>query len=127
MLQVARLAPKMLGESTALVKDFLLRQQNPDGGFSDRTGKSDLYYTVFGLDGLIALQADLPEQSGSGLDEIIARANGYLAGFGTGECLDFVHLCCLARGWTAVATLSHTRVNLANIREPLQRRIEAFR
>ena len=52
---MARLAPKTLGDSTDLVREFLLRQINPDGGFKDRSGASDLYYTVFGLDGLIGL------------------------------------------------------------------------
>ncbi len=36
MLQVARLAPKVLDESAGLVREFLLRQQNQDGGFKDR-------------------------------------------------------------------------------------------
>ena len=56
MLQVARLAPKQLGESRDLVSAFLRERVNPDGGFQDRAGASDLYYTVFGLDALIALQ-----------------------------------------------------------------------
>jgi prenyltransferase beta subunit len=60
MLQVARLAPKVLEDSALLVRDFLLRQFNENGGFTDRTGRSDLYYTVFGIDGLIALQAEMP-------------------------------------------------------------------
>ena len=60
MLQVARLAPTQLGESRDLVAGFLREQLNPDGGFQDRSGTSDLYYTVFGLDGLIALQEQLP-------------------------------------------------------------------
>ena len=49
MLQVARVAPKVLGDATELVRNFLASQQNPDGGFRDRDGESDLYYTVFGL------------------------------------------------------------------------------
>ena len=60
MLQVARLAPKQLGESRDLVSAFLRERVNPDGGFQDRAGASDLYYTVFGLDGLIALQEEVP-------------------------------------------------------------------
>jgi len=92
MLQVARLAPKQLGESRDLVTAFLRERLNPDGGFQDRAGASDLYYTVFGLDALIALQEDLPvEQTGA-----------YLSGFHDGADLDFVHLACLARGWTAL-------------------------
>ena len=93
MLQVARLAPKLLGESAGLVRDFLRGQQNDDGGFKDRTGRSDLYYTVFGIDGLLALQAEFSA----------ARLADYLRSFGAGEELDFVHLCCLARGWAALA------------------------
>lgn len=92
MLQVARLAPTQLGESRDLVVRFLHEQLNPDGGFQDRAGDSDLYYTVFGLDALVALQADLP----------IDRASEYLARFGDGDGLDFVHLACLARAWAAL-------------------------
>ncbi len=51
-----------------------------------------LYYTVFGVDGLLALRADVP--SGALL--------GYLRSFGDGEALDLVHLACLARGWGAL-------------------------
>ena len=56
MLQVARLARKVLGESAELTRKFVLTQINEDGAFKDRTGKSDLYYTVFGLESLIALE-----------------------------------------------------------------------
>ena len=62
MLQVARLAPNLLREATERVDDFLRKQINPDGGFRDRAGRSDLYYTVFGLEGLIALRQDPPYQ-----------------------------------------------------------------
>ena len=58
MLQVARLAPKVLGDSTELIREFLIHQQNSDGGFKDRAGKSDLYYTVFGMDTLLAIQSE---------------------------------------------------------------------
>jgi prenyltransferase beta subunit len=114
MLQVARLAPKLLGDSALLVRDFLLTQQNPDGGFRDRNGNSDLYYTVFGLDGLIALQAEPGPQ-----------IEAYVKSFGGGENLDFVHLCCLARAWAGLADL-----HLDNTQPPRQailQRLEAFR
>jgi prenyltransferase beta subunit len=91
MLQVARLAPTQLGDSRDLVASFLRERINPDGGFQDRTGASDLYYTVFGLDGLIALQESLPESTA-----------GYLNRFGDGDGLDFVHAACLARAWAAL-------------------------
>jgi prenyltransferase beta subunit len=92
MLQVARLAPKQLGESRDLVSAFLRDHLNPDGGFQDRAGVSDLYYTVFGLDALIALQEALP----------VEQTAAYLNRFGDGTGLDFVHLACLARGWAAL-------------------------
>ena len=77
MLQVARLAPKVLEDSAELVHDFLLRQLNADGGFTDRTGRSDLYYTVFGIDGLIALQAELPRGKNSVLRAELRRRRAF--------------------------------------------------
>jgi hypothetical protein len=112
MLQIARLAPKQLGESRDLVAAFLHERLNPDGGFQDRAGASDLYYTVFGLDALVALQEDLPvEQTGAYLDR-----------FGDGAGLDFVHLACLAR-----ARASLRRKPDAAIVARLLARIEACR
>jgi hypothetical protein len=92
MLQVARLAPNLLGESAGAVAAFVRGQQNPDGGFKDRAGRSDLYYTVFGVDGLLALRADLP----------VGSVLSYLQAFGDGDGLDFVHLGCLARCWASL-------------------------
>lgn len=91
MLQVARLAPTSLGEARDLVPAFLRRCLNPDGGFQDRGGTSDLYYTVFGLEGLIAFREDPPQTT-----------RGYLEGYGDGASLDLVHLSCLARAWASV-------------------------
>jgi len=89
MLQVARLAPNVLGEAAELVLEFLRSQQNADGGFKDRGGNSDLYYTIFGIEGLVALRASVPAES----------LTGYLRTFADGSALDFVHVACLARGW----------------------------
>src|SRR5262249_46711516 len=91
MLQVARLAPQQLGESRDLVAAFLRAHTNPDGGFQNRAGASDLYYTVFGLDALIALQEKLP-----------AETAAYLDGWANTRNLDFVHAACLARAWAAL-------------------------
>ena len=89
MLQVARLAPNVLGDAAALVESFLRAQQNSDGGFKARSGKSDLYYSVFGIEGLFALKRELP------LESFTAFVNS----FGDGAGLDLVHLSCLARCW----------------------------
>ncbi len=92
MLQVARLAPGLLGGAAGLVEGFLRSRMTAEGAFGDREGRGDLYYTVFGMEGLMALQR---EPAWEGL-------TAWLRGFGGGEGLDFVHLCCLARCWGAV-------------------------
>lgn len=93
MLQVARLAPQQLGESRDLVAAFLHSRLNSDGGFQDRSGASDLYYTVFGLEGLVALQETLPS------DAVVP----FLRKFADGAGLDLVHLACLARCWANIS------------------------
>src|SRR5437867_11234010 len=40
-LQIARLAPKLLGDSADLVAQFIRGQLNADGGFRNRAGDSD--------------------------------------------------------------------------------------
>ncbi len=113
MLQVARLAPKLLGESADLVSGFLRSQLHPDGGFADRAGNPDLYYTVFGLEGLFALRADLP----------IRQILGYLRSFDDGAKLDFVHLSCLCRCWAGMPAEERT----ANPVDAILKRVEYFR
>ena len=55
MLQAARRARTLLAESAERVAGFLAGRQNPDGGFRGRGEESDLYYSLFALDGLAAL------------------------------------------------------------------------
>jgi prenyltransferase beta subunit len=87
MLQVARLAQAPLHDVKDLVATFIQNQLNPDGGFKNRAGESDLYYSVFGLEGLHALMQEIP----------VEQVGNFLEGFGSGDDLDLVHLCCLAR------------------------------
>lgn len=89
MLQVARLAPRMLGDAADNVVAFLSSQQTPDGAFQDRAGNADLYYTVFGVEALAAMRTEVDPRP----------LTDYLRAFGDGASLDFVHLACLARGW----------------------------
>jgi prenyltransferase beta subunit len=93
MLQVARLAPQQLGESRDLIAAFLHERLNPDGGFQDRNGESDIYYTVFGLEGLVALQEPIPAHA----------VASFLRQFNDGQGLDLVHLACLARCWANIS------------------------
>lgn len=113
LLQVARLAPRLLGDSTDLVREFFRRQLTDAGGACDRSGRPDLYYTIFTLAGLQALDAPVPT----------AKVEGFLRGFGAGETLDFVHVSALARCW---ASLGVERMP-AGLDRALLARIETFR
>lgn len=86
MLQVARLAPNLLHDSADSVADFIEGRRHASGGFVDRDGRADLYYTVFGIECLIALRRELP------VDALAA----YVRSIDPAE-LDFVHTGCLAR------------------------------
>jgi prenyltransferase beta subunit len=113
MLQVARVAPKALGDSAELVRAFFEAQIGADGAGRDRAGKPDLYYTIFALAGLQAMQAEVPAE----------KLSAWLATFGDGAGLDFVHLGALARCWSAVG-LERMPPSLA---EKLRARIETHR
>jgi prenyltransferase beta subunit len=94
MLQVARLAPSVLGTETCeLIASFVGSQQNDDGGFQDRDANSDLYYTCFAIDTLTALQIPLPEAA---LHHYLIEQSRQL------NELDFVHRCCLMRSLSAL-------------------------
>ena len=87
MLEAARRGARQLGPTRGRVLDFVQSHLDPDGGFRGRGPAADLYYTVFGIDCLLAL------------DEPAAwhRSPDYLTSFGRGEDLDFMHLVSLAR------------------------------
>jgi hypothetical protein len=93
ILQIARLAPTLLAESIDNVAGFVRSRQTADGGFANRAGDSDLYYSVFALQALVALRVDLP------VNTLIP----YLARFGDGDGLDLVHLASLAGCWAMIA------------------------
>lgn len=92
LLQVARLAPRLLGDSTDLVRAFLQRQLSAEGAGLDRSGRPDLYYTIFALAGLQALDVPSP----------FDRVEAYLRTHGDGANLDLVHLSALARCWGSI-------------------------
>lgn len=111
LLQIARLAPRLLADSTPLVKDFYARQFNELGAACDRGGKPDLYYTIFALAGAQALDAPMP----------LDKTRQWLATFDDGRSLDFVHLGALARCWAATGGAKKS------LAEALLGRIENFR
>ncbi|MFM8471655.1 MAG: hypothetical protein ACKODH_17110, partial [Limisphaerales bacterium] len=113
LLQVARLGAKLLGDSAELVREFYRRQWTDAGGGRDRSGRPDLYYTVFTLNGCEALQAEFPD----------AQLEAWLKTFGEGEGLDLVHLTSLARCWPS---LGKKRMPVG-LPKALLARLETFR
>lgn len=111
MLQVARRGAQALGESADLVRCFLNGCLDERGAGRDRDGRPDLYYTIFAVAGLQALEAEIPRE----------QIRGYLRGFGAGDGLDFVHLGALARCWSAVGGAE------PNVARDVLKRLESFR
>jgi prenyltransferase beta subunit len=103
----------LLGDSTDLVRAFFQRQLSPDGAGLDRAGRPDLYYTIFALAGLQALDAAVPRD----------KVEEFLKSHGDGASLDFVHVSALARCW-AVVGLDRMPDDLDR---KLRDRIESFR
>ncbi len=92
MLQVARLSPRLLGDSTDRILDFFKSQRTAEGGFAGRDGRPDLYYTVFGLSSLLALDAD-PDAD---------TTQQFLETHTDIASLDLVHAASLARCWRCI-------------------------
>jgi hypothetical protein len=86
MLDAARAGAARLGDDRAAVASFLRSRVGPRGGFAGRSGEEDIYYTLFGVEGLVALGERPP-----------ARTADYLRSFGAGAGLDLVHLSSLVR------------------------------
>jgi len=111
MLRAASSAPNRLHEAGDRVLAFVRSRFNPDGGFAGRSADSDLYYTVFAVESLLALGGELPADA----------LAGYLRGFGDGAELDLVHLACLARCWADLAGGDEAT------RDGIGRRLDALR
>ena len=103
--------PEIAAAALGLVRASAL----PQGGFPDRAGRPDLYYTVFGLHVLASWNDPA--------DTALLAHTGYLQTFGLGESLDFVHTACLARCWALEPAGSMP----AGLPEAVVRRLEAFR
>lgn len=99
MLNTAAQATRLFDEDTVdLITQFILSQQNPDGGFRGRSAESDLYYTLFAIECLQALQ-----------HKNFNKVKNYIKPFIDDDNLDFVHTACLIR---SLARLSMLDANL---------------
>lgn len=121
----ARRGAGRLGPSAGQVRSFILQHQHASGAFMNRAGAGDLYYTVFGLEGLAALEG-APGCSDA-VDAAALHAGRYLESLGAGEGLDWVHLCCLARAWAALRELRPATVPAGPAASVLLGRVEQHR
>lgn len=113
MLAAAARAKHLLNESVMDVIAFASGQMNPDGGFKGRAEASDLYYTVFGIETLVAL----------GAGNRVAPAVDYLRQYADGRVLDLIGLACLARCRANVIDMATEAV----FNKELGRRLELYR
>lgn len=79
---IGLLEPEMVSE----IRSFILRNQTSEGGFVDRAGKCDLYYTLFGY--YVAEALDM--------SEVKQPLRSYIARVVNGNSLSGVHLYCAA-------------------------------
>jgi len=98
-----RVRPFLEEEGLRRCLEFVRDRWGGDGGFRGHTGRSDLYYTLFGVDCLLVLGKRLR----------LEPLQTYLGGFGGGEGLDLIHLGCLARCWTRLTAPSQADARLA--------------
>ncbi len=89
----------LLGNALKLLDDqgreevilFVCNQQNPDGGFNDRGGKSDLYYSLFGGMMLSAWNKERASQA----TESILKLQQFITRQQNSEVPGFIERCCL--------------------------------
>jgi len=84
------------------ISRFVLSCQQSDGGFRGGGAQSNLYYTLFAVATLKAIDYPIP----------IFKVWKYLLSFGTGKGLDLVQLACLIRLRLAFPMLGTTRRRL---------------
>jgi prenyltransferase beta subunit len=92
MIDAARRAEIVLRHRKGNVAEFVRGCLHADGGFCNRNGESDPYYTVFGLGCMAALGGSISRPA----------VAAYLRRFGDGASLDLVHRASLARCWAHI-------------------------
>ena len=83
------------------VLQFILNQQNADGGFSDRGGRSHLYYSLFGMLILLGIKGRGQVTGGRGanlklVEESILKLKQFTEGQKISQVPGFIERCCLA-------------------------------
>ena len=113
MLEAASRGRARLTEpQQAAMASFLRSQQTRDGGFADRAGQCDLYYTVFGLEALQCL--------GAADEPAVEAVRRYLRSQPVRDDMDLVELSCLARCWADAGSPP------PDVREAILARVDRF-
>lgn len=87
LFDTLRMVPSLIGENAVtVISDYISSQFTNEGGFRNRAGKCDQYYTMFGLTCAEAL----------GVHVDISLVRRYLRRFNSAE-LDLVHLVCWSK------------------------------
>ena len=95
------------------LRDFTISQMTCEGGFADRDGNTDLYYTVFGLQLLEALHIEIPYE----------RVAGFLQGLYPGiEDMDLLDAASLGRCFGCLPL----EYKIGGIGDRIAERISAF-
>ncbi len=106
MNDVAKHGSKILdNESLNHIISYIQSQQNSDGGFKGRDGRSDLYYTLFGLECMQALNQTIDYK----------KLESFLRPFYDNENLDFIHLICLVRSLNKIPQLKDKELKLKTL------------
>ncbi len=103
----------VLEDSIPLVINFLTVSINPDGGFKGRDKQSDLYYTVFGLEALLALGGSFSQN----------HIFNFIQKFIKQKPVDLIHLAALIRCY---ANLSGNGIE-KRLRDAFIKDLEKFR
>ncbi len=117
---IARATGGITDDALRQIICFVRSQLTAGGGFKDRAGQPDLYYTVFGLSLMCALE--MPLES--------AKSVQFVQAFGDGAGLPFVELVSLARCRYCLRQLAGPRVLAAadkGAEDKILQRLEAYR
>lgn len=120
MIGCAARGAKRLGPAARETAEYLRGQMREDGGFANRAGRSDLYYTAMALSALTALRQAGEAAAAAAPEDRVAEN---LRRFGGGEGLDLIHVSCLARSWACLGESP----GRAAARKALPARVQAWR
>ena len=102
------------------VLKFLISQQNPDGGFQDRGGQSDLYYSLFGGLMLRAAERETEDRRLKTEDLLsvretvegaILKLKQFIACKSNSEVPGFIEKCCLVLLQKKLKTRRNSQIN----------------